>query len=99
MFADVGSHFRCGYTLAFWCTNMLEQAGVEETRWLSFPDGHGKEMCDGEGGRIEHWLKEESKAKEIRSNSDFCEVLNRWAQICEAQSPASARSIFYDFFS
>ena len=90
MFADVGSHFRSGYTSAFWAADVLEHPGVEDTRRLSFPEGHGKGMCDAQGGRMEHVLKEETNTHEISTNA-------RQAKLYEAQSPASARSIYYDF--
>ena len=56
MFADVGSHFRNGYTLNYWCKEMLALQGICETDWIHFPEGHGKGMCDAQGGRMTSWF-------------------------------------------
>ena len=96
MFADVGIHFRAAHTLGFWAEGQLEQRGVEETQWLSFPKAHGKGICDVQGGRLQHWLSEVSNAQLISKIASLEAILNRRVKFCETIGPGSARSIFYD---
>ena len=83
MFADVGNHFRAGYTLGFWGKEMLGLPGVSKTEWLSFPGRHGKGMCDAQGGRMTRWLEQAAKKTVIATCTDFCRVLNSRAAIAE----------------
>eukprot|EP00973_Karenia_brevis_P082966 11503773-Karenia_brevis.AAC.1 len=42
MFSDVGQHFRAAYTLGWWGKELMRKHRVQETRWVFFPEGHGK---------------------------------------------------------
>ena len=50
MFSDVGNHFRSAYALGYWGVELLKCQVVEETKWIFAPEGHGKGVCDGQGG-------------------------------------------------
>lgn len=42
MFSDVGQHFRAAYTMGWWGKELLAKGSVEQSRWIFFPEGHGK---------------------------------------------------------
>eukprot|EP00973_Karenia_brevis_P082151 11389370-Karenia_brevis.AAC.2 len=97
MYSDVGNHFRAGYTLCYWSKEVLNLPGTETTKWRMFPEGHGKGMCDAQGGRMRGWLELVSKTKVISDLSTFCRTLQNQAEACETLSPLSAKSFFYEF--
>ena len=97
MFSDVGHHFRATYTLGFWGTHLHKQDGVEETRWVFAPDGHGKGVCDGQGGRITQWLQTLAKKHVISDLKTFCKLLKGIAQEGEKRNPDGTKSLFHVF--
>ena len=97
MFSDVGNHFRAGYTLGYWGAELLKVVGIDRTQWIFAPEGHGKGVCDGQGGRITAWLNEVAKKNVIATLGKFCSHLRKCAAASEKINPEAAKSFFYDF--
>ena len=95
MFSDVGNHFRAGYCLGFWGTVLMKVPGVSQARWIFAPEGHGKGVCDGMGGRITGWLHTLAKKTVISTLKSFCQRLQAVATAAEAEG--GARCVFIAF--
>ena len=63
---------------------------------LHLPEGHGKVMCNAQGGQTANWLDHATKTKIISVEGQFMSELNRAAQRCHFQSPI-AKGYCYDF--
>ena len=96
-FSDVGNHFRAGYTLGYWGVSLLATAGVEKATWVFAPEGHGKGVCDGQGGRITGWLNTIAKKTVVSTLVQFCRLLSKSAEAAEALNPGGPKSRFHLF--
>ena len=58
VFADVGGHFRNGYTIGWICQTLLQEvSSLDRTTITFFPEGHGKGACDSHFGHMSAWFR------------------------------------------
>ena len=75
----------------------MATAGVEKATWVFAPEGHGKGVCDGQGGRITGWLNTIAKKTVVSTLVQFCRLLSKSAEAAEALNPGGPKSRFHLF--